>query len=33
MNKVLAEMKSSGALQAIQDKWLAGAAAPYFTEQ
>ena len=33
VNKVLAEMKSSGALQAIQDKWLAGAAAPYFTEQ
>jgi len=32
VNKVLAEMKSSGELQAIQDEWLAGTTAPYFKE-
>ena len=29
VNKVLGELKSSGALQAIQDQWLAGESAPY----
>ena len=32
VNKVLAEMKESGELQAIQDEWLAGTTAPYFKE-
>ncbi len=32
VNQVLAELKDSGELQAIQDQWLAGEAAPYFTE-
>jgi len=32
VNKVLAEMKNSGELQAIQDEWLAGTTAPYFKE-
>ena len=32
VNKALAALKSSGELQQIQDQWLAGAAAPYFTE-
>ena len=32
VNKVLAEMKDSGELQAIQDEWLAGTTAPYFKE-
>ena len=32
VNQVLADLKSSGELQAIQDEWLAGAAAPYFKE-
>lgn len=29
VNKVLGELKTSGALQAIQDQWLAGESAPY----
>ena len=33
VNKVLADLKSSGELQAIQDEWLAGTTAPYFTEK
>lgn len=33
VNKALTELKDSGELQAIQDTWLAGATAPYFTEQ
>lgn len=33
VNKVLTELKDSGELQTIQDTWLAGATAPYFTEQ
>lgn len=33
VNKVLAELSGSGELQSIQDRWLAGATAPYFTEQ
>jgi polar amino acid transport system substrate-binding protein len=32
VNKVLADLSSSGQLQAIQDEWLAGASAPYFKE-
>jgi polar amino acid transport system substrate-binding protein len=32
VNEALAALKSSGDLQAIQDEWLAGASAPYFTE-
>ena len=32
VNEVLAELEASGELQAIQDEWLAGDAAPYFTE-
>jgi polar amino acid transport system substrate-binding protein len=32
VNKVLAEMKASGELQSIQDQWLAGTVAPYFTK-
>lgn len=32
VNRVLADLKTSGELQAIQDKWLAGQQAPYFTE-
>jgi ABC-type amino acid transport substrate-binding protein len=33
VNKVLADLKDSGELQAIQDEWLAGTTAPYFTKQ
>ena len=32
VNAVLAELSASGELQAIQDEWLAGTTAPYFTE-
>ncbi len=32
VNKVLADLKSSGELQKIQDTWLAGESAPYFKE-
>jgi polar amino acid transport system substrate-binding protein len=32
VNTVLDELEASGELQAIQDEWLAGDAAPYFTE-
>ena len=32
VNAVLTELKDSGELQAIQDEWLAGTTAPYFTE-
>lgn len=32
VNQVLTDLSASGELQAIQDEWLAGAAAPYFTE-
>ena len=32
VNKVIAGLKESGELQAIQDEWLAGATAPYFKE-
>ena len=32
VNLVIDELKSTGELQAIQDEWLAGDAAPYFTE-
>ncbi|MBK9741248.1 MAG: amino acid ABC transporter substrate-binding protein [Actinobacteria bacterium] len=32
VNKALAELTASGELQAIQDEWLAGDTAPYFTE-
>lgn len=32
VNQVLADLTASGELQAIQDEWLAGAAAPYFKE-
>ena len=32
VNAVLADMKASGELQAIQDEWLTGASAPFFTE-
>ena len=32
VNAVLTELKDSGALQAIQDEWLAGTTAPYFKE-
>ena len=32
VNQVLSTLKASGALQSIQDKWLAGDAAPYFKE-
>ena len=32
VNQVLTELKYSGALQAIQDEWLAGTTAPYFKE-
>jgi polar amino acid transport system substrate-binding protein len=32
VNKALAALTDSGELQQIQDQWLAGAAAPYFTE-
>ena len=33
VNKVLAELKASGELKAIQDEWLAGKTAPYFTKK
>jgi len=33
VNSALAALKSSGDLQKLQDQWLAGAAAPYFTEK
>jgi polar amino acid transport system substrate-binding protein len=32
INTALASLQSSGQLQKLQDQWLAGAAAPYFTE-
>ena len=32
MNSALDELAASGELQAIQDEWLAGDTAPYFTE-
>ena len=32
INTALASLQSSGELQKLQDQWLAGAAAPYFTE-
>jgi polar amino acid transport system substrate-binding protein len=32
VNKALSALKDSGELQQIQDQWLAGQAAPYFTE-
>lgn len=32
VNKALADLTASGELQAIQDQWLAGDTAPYFTE-
>ena len=32
VNKVLGELKASGELQAIQDKWLAGESAPYIKQ-
>jgi polar amino acid transport system substrate-binding protein len=32
VNEALASLKASGELQAIQDEWLAGTSAPYFTE-
>jgi len=32
VNKALTALKDSGELQTIQDQWLAGEAAPYFTE-
>lgn len=32
VNNVLAELKASGQLQAIQDQWLAGTTAPYFKD-
>jgi polar amino acid transport system substrate-binding protein len=32
VNKVLGELKASGALQAIQDQWLAGESAPYIKQ-
>jgi ABC-type amino acid transport substrate-binding protein len=32
VNGVIDELAASGELQAIQDEWLAGEAAPYFTE-
>lgn len=32
VNQVLADLTASGELQAIQDQWLAGTAAPYFKE-
>ena len=32
IDAVLAELKESGELQAIQDEWLAGTPAPYFKE-
>jgi polar amino acid transport system substrate-binding protein len=32
VNAALASLEDSGELQAIQDQWLAGDAAPYFTE-
>ena len=32
VNRVLADLKDSGELQAIQDQWMAGTSAPYFTE-
>lgn len=32
VNKVLADLKSSGELQKIQDQWLAGEAAPYIKQ-
>jgi polar amino acid transport system substrate-binding protein len=32
VNGVLEELSASGELQAIQDEWLAGESAPYFTE-
>ena len=32
VNAALASLKASGALQAIQDEWLAGDAAPYITQ-
>jgi polar amino acid transport system substrate-binding protein len=31
-DKALTELKASGELQKIQDTWLAGVAAPYFTQ-
>jgi len=33
VNTALAALKASGELQALQDQWMAGASAPYFTEQ
>ena len=33
VNKVLAELEASGELKAIQDEWLAGTTAPYFTKK
>jgi len=32
VNQVLADLKSSGELQSIQDEWMAGTTAPYFKE-
>jgi hypothetical protein len=32
VNTALAALTSSGELQKLQDQWLAGASAPYFTE-
>lgn len=32
VNKALADLSASGELQSIQDEWLAGELAPYFTE-
>jgi len=32
VNRALAELEASGELQQIQDTWLAGTTAPYFTE-
>lgn len=32
VNKVLADLSASGELQAIQDEWMAGTTAPYFTQ-
>lgn len=32
VNQVLAGLRDSGALQAIQDEWMAGTTAPYFTQ-
>ncbi len=32
VNRVLADLSASGELQAIQDEWMAGTTAPYFTQ-